>query len=71
VDFKYARWFISSFAIAFIFWNLDIHNIVCDPKNHLLTGHAVWHLLNAIAIWYIYRFYEQFKLTGESDGRVN
>jgi hypothetical protein len=71
VDFKYARLFIGLFVMAFIFWNLDVQNIVCDPKNHLLTGHAVWHVLNAVAIWYIYRFYEQFKLSGESISRSN
>ena len=68
VDFKFAKLFIGSFAAAFILWNLDIHNIVCDPKNHILTGHAVWHFLNACAIWFIYRFYSQFKLPGEETG---
>lgn len=68
VDFKYAKYFISAFAVAFIIWNLDIHGIVCDPKNHIVTGHAVWHLLNAVAIWFIYRFYSQFRLAGESAG---
>ncbi len=68
VEFKYAKYFIGAFVLAFILWNLDIHGIVCDPNNHILTGHAVWHLLNAVAIWFIYRFYAQFQLAGESTG---
>lgn len=71
VDFKYAKRFIGAFILAFFFWNMDIQKVWCDPKNHVLTGHAVWHFLNAVAIWNIYRFYEQFQLSGESiKGRV-
>ncbi|MEI6833543.1 MAG: ceramidase domain-containing protein [bacterium] len=66
VDFTFSKRFVGAFVLAFVIWNLDIHNIVCDPSNHILSGHAVWHLLNAVAIWYIYRFYDQFKLSGDS-----
>ncbi|RME56678.1 MAG: hypothetical protein D6795_00935 [Deltaproteobacteria bacterium] len=48
-----------TFGIAFLIWNLDFHRIWCDPTNHLLQGHALWHLLNAVAIYWIYRHYEQ------------
>ena len=65
VDFTFSKRFVGAFVLAFVIWNLDIHNIVCDPSNHILSGHAVWHLLNAVAIWYIYRFYDQFKLSGD------
>ena len=68
VNFRFAKMFIGAFVIAFLLWNLDIHNIVCDPDNHILTGHAIWHLLNACAIWCIYLFYAQFKLAGETGG---
>jgi hypothetical protein len=28
-------------------WALDLFKIVCDPHNHWLQGHAVWHVLMA------------------------
>ncbi len=70
VDFKYVGRFVGAFTLAFIIWNLDVHHIVCDPGNHILSGHAVWHLLNALAIWWIYKFYAQFTLAGDTDGVV-
>lgn len=45
--------FLGSFAI----WTLDITRVACRPDNHLVTGHAVWHVLNAISIERLYRFY--------------
>lgn len=44
---------------------LDRLKILCDPTNHILTGHAVWHILNAGAVFFIYRFYSQFELRNE------
>lgn len=59
----------GTFSASFIIWALDISGVVCDPTNHILTGHGVWHLLNAVAIYFIYRFYHQF--TGEEKGRFS
>jgi len=48
------------FLVAYAAWQLDIHHVLCDPGNHLLNGHAAWHLLNAVAFLYLFRYYEQF-----------
>lgn len=48
---------ILIFLVAFAIWVTDITGVLCDPDNHWLTGHAVWHLLNALSIERIYRFY--------------
>lgn len=45
------------FLCAFAIWVTDITGLLCDPDNHILTGHAVWHLLNAVSIERLYRFY--------------
>ena len=42
---------IVSFTIAFLIWNADKWSLLCSPDNHLVTGHAVWHVLTAVAIW--------------------
>ncbi len=52
---------LGTFLLAFLIWNGDVHGWWCDPTNHVLQGHAAWHLLNAVAIWFLYQFYLQFK----------
>lgn len=48
------------FLVGYALWQLDIHHVLCQPGNHVLNGHAAWHLLNASALFYLFRFYEQF-----------
>ena len=45
----------ASFLAAFAIWNLDKWNVLCDPTNHLVTGHAVWHVLTAVTIYCFFR----------------
>jgi hypothetical protein len=35
----------------------DVTRTWCDPTNHWLQGHALWHLLSAGALYALYRFY--------------
>lgn len=53
---------LATFAAAFAAWILDVREIVCDPRNHFLQGHALWHVLNSLCYWFLYRFYLQFEL---------
>lgn len=48
---------IGVFLVSFVIWILDISRVACRPDNHVITGHAVWHVLNAISIERLYRFY--------------
>lgn len=57
--------FIVFFAVAYGIWILDHEKIVCYPDFHWLTGHALWHVLTAIGIWFVYQFYSQFKINEE------
>lgn len=34
---------------------LDLTRTWCDPNNHIINGHAVWHLLSAAAIYTFFR----------------
>jgi hypothetical protein len=43
---------------AFGVWVLDVTHLVCAPDNHLVTGHAVWHVLNALALSRLAAFYQ-------------
>jgi hypothetical protein len=44
-------------ALSFVFWGLDLAKVGCEPDDHLLQGHAAWHLLNAPLFWFLHRFY--------------
>jgi hypothetical protein len=47
---------LTANTIAFGIWILDNTRTLCMPDS-LLQGHAVWHLLGAIAIYFTYRYY--------------
>lgn len=48
---------IGIFLVSFAIWLTDITGLVCAPDNHVFTGHAAWHVLNALSIERLSRFY--------------
>ncbi|MFZ5443662.1 MAG: ceramidase domain-containing protein [Myxococcota bacterium] len=44
-------------STAFAIWVTDTTRLLCAPDNHVLTGHALWHALNAIAVTRLFFFY--------------
>ena len=54
-DLRYGAAALLSMVVAFTIWNLSQHGW-CDP-NSLLQGHAVWHLLGAVAAYLLFRLY--------------
>ena len=42
--------------VAFTIWNLDQRGQLCSPDS-LWQGHAVWHLLGAVALWFAFLYY--------------
>jgi len=51
------RWgwaLIMTFSLAWALWWLDYTRILCEPGNHILTGHGVWHLLNGLVFWFTF-----------------
>jgi hypothetical protein len=49
---------LAVFLFSFGIWVLDISRVVCAPDVHWISGHAVWHVLNAVSIAYLGRFYD-------------
>ncbi len=43
-------------ALAYIIWILDNTRILC-AETSLLQGHAFWHLLGAVSVWFLYEYY--------------
>lgn len=52
---------LGIFVVAFGIWALDVKEVVCLKDNHVLQGHAVWHILDSLCFIFLYRFYKQFK----------
>ena len=52
--------YILLFSTAF--WILDRQDVLCDP-NSLWQGHALWHILNAVVLLFIYLHYRAEKST--------
>lgn len=53
------NWLIAFglFVLGFIFWFLDTKKVVCFNFG-LLNGRAIFHYLNSISIYYLYKFYK-------------
>lgn len=56
---KWLWWTLGTFAVAWAFWWLDYTHAMCDPDNHVLTGHGVWHLLNGLVFWFSFLHWRQ------------
>jgi len=52
-----------AFAIGYIFWWLDYKKLWCNTGSyHYINGHAVWHLLNSVALVCLDRYYSQIRI---------
>lgn len=54
------RWGLASVAIllvAFAIWNTGKDDAALCHPHSLLQPHAVWHMLDAVAAWLLFRFY--------------
>ena len=68
-DYRWFGAFWGSFLLGYGLWLLDVQHLVCDPTNHWISGHALWHWLDALALYCVYRFYTQFRLLRFEDSR--
>jgi hypothetical protein len=48
-------------AVAAALSALDVTRTWCDPANHWLQGHALWHLLSAASLYALFRFYVELE----------
>lgn len=48
---------LMTLLIAFVIWNFSKKgNVLCDPYSWF-QGHAVWHALDALALYFLFRYY--------------
>jgi hypothetical protein len=61
------RWFFAAYAAllpAVVLWVADERRVLCDPDNHLFSGHAAWHLLDALMFACSYAWYASLGRVG-------
>ena len=60
-DYSYFYYKLAIVALAFAFtaWILDFKRILCNPSDHFLQGHAVWHIVSSLCFLFFYKFYSQ------------
>ena len=64
-DFWWAVGLLAAGAVCSV---ADVTRVWCDPDNHLLQGHAVWHGLSALALLFAARHHAA--LEGEGRGEA-
>jgi hypothetical protein len=53
----WALGFMATFILSLLIWSRSrTGGDWCDPGS-LLQGHAIWHLLDALCVYFIYRYY--------------
>jgi dihydroceramidase len=48
-------------VVAFVIWVFDNTHTLCAPDS-LVQGHAIWHLLGAVAVYFNYLYYRSERL---------
>lgn len=54
ITYRYAYYCVFWLLAALAFWLLDFFHIWCDPDNHLVNGHSLWHLLSGLVLFFAY-----------------
>ena len=61
VQHRYFGMALGTIGMAGTFSALDVSRTWCQPENLVLHGHAVWHVLSALALLWSYLYYRQFR----------
>ena len=56
IEVRWLRYGIGLLTAAYSIWIIDNTRTVCF-ENSLLQGHAVWHILGAISVLFLHRYY--------------
>ena len=55
--------FYQAFLLLFIAFGCsiaDLTRVWCDPTNHWMNGHSMWHVLTSIVLYLLFKFHSQF-----------
>ena len=62
-EIQYKNFFVGLglIATAATFSVLDVTRTMCNPHNHFVQGHALWHCFSAGSLYFAFKFYMQFQ----------
>ena len=46
--------------LGVIFSMIERFDIFCNPNNHLIQGHAIWHISTALSIYLVFLYFESY-----------
>lgn len=52
---------LGIFALGVICLGFDASKVICDPRNHFLQMHSIWHICDAISIYFLARHLDQHR----------
>jgi hypothetical protein len=52
---------LLTFGFGIIFLALDAKKIICDPQNHYFQMHALWHICDAVSLYFLTRHLDQHR----------
>lgn len=59
-DTKFLKFALIGIVIAESFSLMDLTRVMCNPENHVIQGHAIWHVTSSIALYFGFIFFSQF-----------
>lgn len=62
-SFKLFFYALIPFLMAATFQIMDIKRVACNPQNHFLQFHALWHVFNALGMGMLFLYYLNFHKT--------
>jgi len=60
IEIRWLKIGIGLLTVAYIIWILDNTRRMCF-ENSLIQGHAIWHILGAVSVLFLYRYYASEK----------
>lgn len=60
---------LATLSVAAGFSAADVTGVFCDPDNHFVQGHAIWHVLGATSLVFAAFFYRQIPGLWETEAR--
>jgi len=56
-DYRPFIWMLVVLVAGWLIWILDYKGLAFDPDNHLVQGHALWHVITSFCFILAYRYY--------------
>lgn len=56
-DKKLLYYSLLFFVSGITIWFFDITKIICNPANHIIQGHQIWHILASLGVYFLLKYH--------------